>query len=329
MSKLGLSAGMILLLLFTAGPLIAQNNFTKVMKKSETIIINAGIDATPGNIVIKLMNDNAILIADKKSAVVVVSTLNGKIKKTYNLGGSPFRITDATLDEKGVLYILDGMKGFVFKLNEKGKIEKQIKVVYGDEISIENGCLFLYRKGFSKIYKNESIIYKYDLMGKLLAHFGTPQKSADKEALMLIGGSMSFKDSNIVVNHCTNYSVLFYNKDGRLIKTYAKKPSFYSDFKKFKDPNKTKEQESEWLKYTHHLFSIPYGKDTVISYYCNGSMTGAWLFVQNGTKKAEYKIPEYLMPVFIRGKILFFLNTKACTDKTVILDSYELGADII
>lgn len=329
MRKSGLPAGVILFLFFAAGQLIAENDFTKVMKKSGTVIVSTSIEIYPGNVIVKLMNDNTILIADRKNAIIVLSTLNGKITKRYNLNGGSFKISDAALDEKGALYILDGRKGFVFKLNEKGKIENQIKMVYGDEIEIEKGCIFLYRKGFSKIYKNENILYKYDLSGKLLAHFGTFPKSAEKGALLLIGGSMAITDSDIMISHCTNYNVQFYNKEGRVIKTFTKKPSFYSDFDRFKDPNKIKEQETEWNKYTQQYISIPYVKEIVISYYCNGDMTGTWLFVQNENKKADYKIPEYLMPVFISGNELFFLNSKSSTGKSIMLDIYKIGKNII
>jgi len=306
----------------------AQKDFSKIMKLSETIKIQHSGSLEPYRVDVKLINGKTILIADRKNGSITTTKLNGIIKNKYNLGNKGFRIFDVTLDENEAVYILDMAARFVFKLNEKGDIERKISVVRGEEILVEKGFLYLYRKLFIGKTPNEQTLYKYNLKGKLLKSFGRPPRGFDKKAAGLIGGSLVLTDTSIVVCHCFDYDVKIYSKNGDLKKNYSVKPTFYSEFNKSPDLNNPKEMKL-WEKFTQHNLSLPYAKDIYISYYCSIDMTGAWLFVQNGKSNREYNLPPNLIPKFISGNKLYFFNSKTSKEKTLVLDVYEIGKDIL
>lgn len=313
---------MCLMLLCGITQYYGQSTYSKAIKKVNTTYIRLNEDVDSERDVVKYAH-HSILVAQRNNKWIVVTTLTGRIKYKVKMKIYPYQIGDVTIDEQGNLFVLDNIKRIVLFLHKDGTIGRKISILAGDEIVVANNIIYLYRKLYFHNDNTAKAIMEYDLNGKLINSFGNVPIKAIKGNLHPAAGSMCVSKNTVLVCHCTDYLVEIYNKAGVLMKSYTKKPSFYSDFKTFtniKDPNEIK----LWRKYTTQLCCMPYDGSGAISYYANGEMTESWLIIQTESQYKECSIPSFLRPLFMYKNKMYAINRKNESSKSIKLESYEI-----
>jgi len=306
------------------------NDFSRYFVKKDVIKINFTNKNKITPNIVRIFQDSTILIADKEEKLVCRYDFKGKLLSQFNIQNKLGHIDDVIVDSLGIFYIIDGYKNILKKFDRSGKELKTIHVKNGQHLYLtKNGQLLIYNVYYRDGVKNKPIIHRYTLDGRFIYSFGREPKKPNIGIIHMSAGNVSFRNSDIIVCHASDYIMDVYDQNGKLIKTYDRKPSFYHmpeaitslDKKEMKKWNSTVQL---WSSYS--LFD-----DYIISYFDRVDETKHWLFIQNDKRSLELSLPTTLYPIGVNNKKVFFIDTakNKNNENSIAIVNYEFKSHLL
>lgn len=273
---------------------------------------------------IKMIDDSTFLIYNNDKKTIKKVDNHNNIDFVIDVSKKSSKIIDAfTYEDK--IYLLENNKTIINVFDTVGNYIKSIRVKESTKISTLNDSIFLsYNTQYLPGKPKNKPIHSYNYNGKYLFSFGNIPEKPTINLAPFISGNIFTKDEVIYVCHGVEFVAELYSKNGKLIKQYNKKPTF------FYKPDSLKEIAEPYITYlystTHHSKVFPINNNFIVSYYYTTLGDKKWLYIQSDNVFYEVPIPNnYILLLVSNNKIFFLVEDE---DKSnYIIDYYEIKTD--
>lgn len=302
-----------------------HKKFEKIFTNKKEIILQTENDIYVSEIYI--LPDSTFLILDKKNKQIV--RLNEKSNTLININVNRLikHVDDAFIDSQNNVYVIDSFKHVIKVFNEQGKLLNSFNIMNGDLLCKLNKTSFLVYDTFHLPgEKKENVIHHYDFNGNYIKSFGNMPEKPTIDDAPFVKGSIFYNNDKIIVCHVSDYKIEIYNLDGKLEKTYNKKPSFYKKLTEFKSISQPYIDMMYRTTVQDKAFQV--NENLIVSFFKRNDGTKKWLFIQDEKNSMEIDLPNYYYPFGVLNNKIYFLKERNDNPKSIIIYCYEIQKKI-